>query len=106
MNLKAKLFSLISGACRRLGYDARFYPLPFNDPSLDSALRRLSAHQIAFNSLIDVGASNHPMAPGRGRLPGIFLEGTIFWSTQTRCISPPLRRSAAKCLTGSIVSPL
>jgi FkbM family methyltransferase len=58
MNLKAKLFSLISGVCRRLGYETRFYPFPFNDPSLDSALRRLSAHQIAFNSLIDVGASN------------------------------------------------
>ena len=58
MNLKAKLFSLISGACRRLGYETRFYPLPFNDPSLESALRRLSAHPIALSSLIDVGASN------------------------------------------------
>jgi FkbM family methyltransferase len=58
MNLKATVFSLISGIYRRPSDEARVDPPPVNDSSLDSALRRLSAHQIAFNSLIDVGASN------------------------------------------------
>jgi FkbM family methyltransferase len=71
MNLKAALSSLIYSACRRLGYEARFHRLPFNDPSLDGALRRLSAHQIAFNSLIDVGASDGSWSKAfAARFPG------------------------------------
>jgi FkbM family methyltransferase len=58
MNLKQRFFSFVQSVSRRLGYEARFHALPFNDSSLYSALRRLSAHQISFNSLIDVGASN------------------------------------------------
>src|SRR5260221_7853369 len=101
MNLKAALFSLIYGACRRLGYEARFHPLPFNDPSLDSALRRLSTHQIAFNSLIGVGASNGSWSKAFAvRFPGkhhLLVDAN-------RIHLPALEAVDSKCLTGSIDS--
>src|SRR5258707_1589077 len=56
--LKATLFSLIYGACRRLGYEARFHPLLFNDPSIDTDVRRLSNHPLAVTSLIGMCAYN------------------------------------------------
>ncbi len=101
MNLKAALFSLIYGACRRLGYEARFHPLPFNDPSLDSALRRLSTHQIAFISLIGVGACNGSWSKAFAvRFPGkhhLLVDAN-------RIHLPALEAVASICLTGSIDS--
>jgi FkbM family methyltransferase len=58
MNFKASLMSRIRGICRRFGCDVRSTRSNDEDPTLDSALRRLQKHNIPFNSFIDVGASD------------------------------------------------